>query len=423
VTVPRVQPGIYRAPLTLETAGEYHGKVVIGAPSPGTIDGWSIVAHPDEETASKSATEPDDTSTIELLKEQQWGVPFATAFARADVIVGSTIIAGKVTAPPGALGQVGAPVAGRLIAPRKGMPRPGQTVKKGQALASLAPAPAAPEAAARARLAVVEARARAGRASAALERAQRLVKDDALPKRDLEEAEREATVADEAVKAAERAEALFSGVSRGGRAGAWRLTAPIDGVLTKVSAVPGAAVSPGDVLFEVLDSKELWLTAKVPEQDAARLRVDRDAAYQVAGLDEWRPIVVSGESPTAALISVGSTVDPVSRTVDVIYSLQVPDPTLRVGGLVRISVPTGADFEGVVVPLSAIVEDEGRQVVYVQVDGEHFVERVVRTSVRTGDRIGIARGVDAGERIVTRGAHLVRLADRAKSSGAHGHIH
>jgi multidrug efflux pump subunit AcrA (membrane-fusion protein) len=120
---------------------------------------------------------------------------------------------------------------------------------------------------------------------------------------------------------------------------------------------------------------------------------------------------------------MGRTVDPVSRTVDVIYALKAPNAALRVGGLVRVSVPAGDEFSGVVIPRSGLIDQDGRMVVYVQVDGEHFQERLVRTGPQAGNRVAIVDGLRPGERIVTRGAHLVRLAGRATSEQPHGHIH
>jgi RND family efflux transporter MFP subunit len=182
-------------------------------------------------------------------------------------------------------------------------------------------------------------------------------------------------------------------------------------------------VAPGEVLFRIVNARELWIRARVPEQDAARLRQDRDAHFQIAGLDTWQTIQVTGGAPGASLVTVGRTVDRRSRTVDVIYALAEPSEELRVGGLVRVSLPTGGDFSGVVVPRSAIIDDQGRSVVYVQIDGEHFEERMVRLGPRAGDRVAVTRGLAAGERVVTRGAHLVRLAAKAGTGDPHGHIH
>ena len=71
----------------------------------------------------------------------------------------------------------------------------------------------------------------------------------------------------------------------------------------------------------------------------------------------------------------------------------------------------------------ALLEQEGRDIVYVQVDGEHFVETGVTVGVRAGSKVGIKTGLGLNERVVVRGAHLIRLADGASSGQAHGHIH
>jgi RND family efflux transporter MFP subunit len=250
-----------------------------------------------------------------------------------------------------------------------------------------------------------------------------LFADRAVSERELEDARRELQLAQETVQAGRRAAELFSGASAGQGAGSWRLIAPIAGTLVSVDATPGASVAAGQRLFRIVDTRELWLRARVPEQDAARLRTTHDARYRIAGLDDWRTIDVTGDDASAHLINVARTVDTLSRTVEVIYALHTPDPALRVGGLVRVSLPAGEDFTGVVVPRGALLDHEGRDVVYVQLDGEHFEQRVVRKGPLAGERAGLLQGVEAGERVVSRGAHLVRLADRPRGGESHGHIH
>jgi len=296
-------------------------------------------------------------------------------------------------------------------------------VNKGQLLASLAPTPGSPEQASQARLTLAESQARLSKAQLALQRATRLFADQAISKRAVEDAEREATLAEDALKAAQQAAAMYSGARSGRPSASWRLVAPMQGTVVSVNATAGATVSPGQHLFTLLDAEELWLKARVPEADAARLELDRDASFSLPGQDDWLPIVITGEAATGTVVSVGRTVDPVSRTVDVIYSLKEPDNRLRVGGLVRIQLPVGQLHQGIVVPQSALLDQQGRYLVYVQVDGEHFEERTVSPGPRAGGRVAILEGLRGGERIVTTGAHLVRLADASKNAQPHGHIH
>jgi multidrug efflux pump subunit AcrA (membrane-fusion protein) len=76
-----------------------------------------------------------------------------------------------------------------------------------------------------------------------------------------------------------------------------------------------------------------------------------------------------------------------------------------------------------VVPAAAIVDDAGRPIVFVQREGETFERRAVTVGARSGDLVQILEGVTAGERIVTTGAYLVRLASLSTSVPAHGHVH
>lgn len=436
----QVRGGIYSFSVTPPKPGVYIGRVVVnaagagagggggdGGGAAGAIDGLELTVFPDAAKAASAAPREDDEGLIEFLKEQQWGVPFGTAFVAEGVVVPSIRVAGRVGTPPGGSAEVSAPVTGRIVAPKGGLPNPGAWVKRGQLLALLMPAPSSPEEGARAGLAVAEAMARASAAKAALESAERLIKDEAISQRALEDAQREAGVAREAVTAAKQAQALHTSARTSSGVGGWRLTAPISGTLAAVDAKPGATVSPSDVLFRIVDTKELWISAKVPEQDAARMRTDRDASFRIAGLNEWQPIAIGGDEATASVIAVGRTVDPVSRTVDVVYSLGTDSgerfPKLRVGGLVDVVLPAGQDWVGPVVPRAALIDQDGRSVVYIQETGEHFSERLVQTGARAGDQIAIEGGLRPGERIVVKGANLVRLAERAKAGGGHGHIH
>lgn len=421
------RPGIFEIEFVAPAAGSYKGKIQVKtAEFEEALADFEMTVFASVDEAKKSGTEAREepgAPSISFLKEQQWKIPFATAFAAEDVAAPSIEVSGEVSTPPSGQADVGAAIAGRLVAPGGGFPRPGQNVKRGELLATIAPAPAAPEDGARAELAVVEAEARKQAAEAAVERVQRLISDQAISQREVDEAQRELGVAEEAVKAAKRVLGVFSGSASGSGAGSYRVTSPIAGVVVEVSATEGKSVKGGDQLFRVVDLNQLWLIARVPEQQAALIRENQDPAYKLPGLDEWLPLDVTGDDAVASVINVGRTVDRRSRTVELIYGLGKPDERLRVGAMLRIAVPAGEPWDGVVIPRSAVLTDEGRSVVYVQRDGETFEERSVRLGPISGSRAGVENGLAAGERVVTIGANIVRLSARASSAPAHGHVH
>jgi len=76
-----------------------------------------------------------------------------------------------------------------------------------------------------------------------------------------------------------------------------------------------------------------------------------------------------------------------------------------------------------VVPESAIVDDGGRPVIFIQQAGESFLRRPVKLGIREGGLVQVLEGASPGERVVTRGAHLVRLSAMCSQVPAHGHVH
>jgi len=59
----------------------------------------------------------------------------------------------------------------------------------------------------------------------------------------------------------------------------------------------------------------------------------------------------------------------------------------------------------------------------VMLGGESFERRVLRLGIRDGDYVQVKSGLEPGERIVTRGAYLVRLAAASPAEAGHGHAH
>ncbi|MFN7142023.1 MAG: efflux RND transporter periplasmic adaptor subunit, partial [Limisphaerales bacterium] len=75
------------------------------------------------------------------------------------------------------------------------------------------------------------------------------------------------------------------------------------------------------------------------------------------------------------------------------------------------------------IPESAIVEEEGRPIAFVQLSGETFEKRDLTLGIRGGGRVQVLEGIEEGERVVSRGAYAIRLASVSNVIPAHGHAH
>jgi multidrug efflux pump subunit AcrA (membrane-fusion protein) len=99
------------------------------------------------------------------------------------------------------------------------------------------------------------------------------------------------------------------------------------------------------------------------------------------------------------------------------------DGRWRVGQTLTLQVETTRAEEALAVPDSAIVEDAGEPVAYVQLAGETFERRALTLGIRDGDWVQVLAGLKSGDRIVTRGAFAVRLAAVSSTIPSHSHAH
>jgi len=95
---------------------------------------------------------------------------------------------------------------------------------------------------------------------------------------------------------------------------------------------------------------------------------------------------------------------------------------LTLGTVLNAQVLLSETREGIVVPASALVDDGGVSVVYLQLSGESFARQEVEILERQGERVLVA-GLTPGQRLVTRGGESIRRSSLMAGGGAHGHIH
>ncbi len=124
-----------------------------------------------------------------------------------------------------------------------------------------------------------------------------------------------------------------------------------------------------------------------------------------------------------ALVSTGRIVEPETRTVPIRYEVTNPDGLFRAGMFVDVSLETGSVVDAVAVPTDSIVMDGGLPVAFVLVHGEAFQKRVLELGLRDGSFAEVLSGIEQGERVVTDGAYLVKLAAVSPASFGHGHTH
>jgi RND family efflux transporter MFP subunit len=415
VVVAPAVPGIFKPVVTPKFAGERELTLLVETAA-GTLthELGPVKVFADAKAAQAVHHEHGDEG-IPFSKEQQWKIDFATSEAVKGLVRSSVLATGTIKATPDGAALLAAPTAGLLRA-ADSFPRVGQPVKKGQVLAYLSPRLGGDTDQATLQAAAGKARIALEQARRERERMESLFRDEAVAEKRLLEARAGEAMAGAEQHAAERRLAQLGGGD--GKSGGIALRAPIDGVIADVSAAAGAFVADGAPLIHIANTGQLWLDVRVPESEIGRLQTPSGASFTVDGFDRSFAIE-SGKN--GKLIAIGGVVDATTRTVPLIFEFTNLERALRLGMSARVRIYSGAGQEAVLVPASAVQDESGSQVIYVQTGGESFERRLVQSGARDGERIAIVAGIEPGERVVSKGAYLIRLS--TSKAGAAGHAH
>lgn len=396
-------PGIYGPEPTFRRAGAHDLLIVIQSPQiRDTIRVPGLRVY-----ESAAATPPPDAAAdggIPFLKEQQWKTSgFVTAFPR-HVTVSSTISApGEILPAAGRHARVSAPVSGLIeLHDVDASLAPGVRVRRGQRLAVMTAAMGEGGSA------LAAARREAREAEDEYARATRLFAAEAIPARRLHEAEMRLAAARETL-------AGVGGSAVADSAGRLEIRAPLSGIVVEHRLVPGSRVEAGEHLLTIVDPSVVWLSVRVPAGQAASVRRTRGAWFSQPG--------DGSRYHSSRVLSVGAVLDPVTRTIPVLYEVANASGTITIGSLVQAEVETGERVTGIGIPVSAILEEDGRPLAYVQVSGERFERRDLVLGGRDGTYALVRSGLSESDRVVTGAAVQVRLASMSTAVPAHGHEH
>ena len=242
------------------------------------------------------------------------------------------------------------------------------------------------------------------------ELAKDLYSNKALPLKDLKQAENELVKARaEFRRAKERllslrvpAEELNKPLDKQQITSRFEMKSPLTGIVVERVVTPGQSVG-GDanqVLFTVADLDMLQVVADVYERDLALVKEGQFAKVKVEAYPEV-------DFP-ATVASVGDVVDPASRTIKLRAWVNNQDHRLKPEMFARLHIQVGDATKILVVPKEAVLESDGKQFVFVVEESNRYVRHEVKVSNFTPDQMRVLEGLTPGQRIVTKGAVLIK---------------
>ena len=201
------------------------------------------------------------------------------------------------------------------------------------------------------------------------------------------------------------------------------LKSPIGGLVVESHTRIGEPVEPDKELLDISDLTEVYAIARVPENQAAKLKPGSKAHIRVSALGD-QPL--DGE-----MIRFGTSADRESGTIDAIFKVANPGLRMRPDMRAEFSIVLNKRANVLGVPRAALQGDASKRFVYVK----HFdlPNAFIKTPVQVGEMndrfVEIVSGILPADEVVTKGAYSLSFAGGGSVSlkealdAAHGHEH
>jgi len=180
------------------------------------------------------------------------------------------------------------------------------------------------------------------------------------------------------------------------------IPSPLDGYVTKQSAVLGQSITPETELMEVGDSSEVLVRGVMYETpDVTKVQVGQNVSVNSS---------LIGNTPLQGKVQrMDGAYDRGSRTLNVYALVENPDRRLLANMQVVLSIEVSEPADILTVPVKAILGESGEQFLFVR-NGDEFERRSVKLGAKFGTEREVLEGVFPDEDVVTVGNYQLQFA-------------
>jgi len=247
------------------------------------------------------------------------------------------------------------------------------------------------------------------RTKAEYERKQELVKDNIVSQSDLLKAKTDYS----------KAEAIYNNLHNNFATGKQIINSPINGFVISVLVRNGDYVETGQPVLIVSQNRNLLLKAELQPKFYDVLSKITSANIRLMNNNQMYTLEALG----GRIISYGKSTDISNPLIPVLFQINNKAGFLP-GSFVELFIKTQTDAQAITVPNEAIIEEMGNYFAYVQLTPELFEKRLIKKGATDGIRTKIMEGIAEGERVVSKGAIMIKLSQASGALDTHsGHVH
>jgi cobalt-zinc-cadmium efflux system membrane fusion protein len=190
----------------------------------------------------------------------------------------------------------------------------------------------------------------------------------------------------------------------------YSVTSPIAGVVLARDGTVGGIAAEGTPLFEVADLSQLWVDLHI---------FGSDAGHIVPGAPVTVTRLSDGVTAQTTLERVLPGTATASQSTVARAVLANDDGLWRPGSAVKARITVEQQPAALVVPLAALQQMEGRDVVFVR-SGERYTAHPVQLGKRDAREVEVLGGLAADDEVVVGQSYLIK-ADIEKAGASHEH--
>jgi len=173
------------------------------------------------------------------------------------------------------------------------------------------------------------------------------------------------------------------------------VTAPIDGIVTARNMIVGQNIDPTVNLVKLVNLDQVFVEAQVYEKDIEGVAPGDSVRVTVSG--------VPNRAFTGKVQWVSSEINPDTRTATVRTVLANPGWILRPGMYANVTIGSRRGVRAIAVPVEAVMEQDDKEIVFVQVGPGEFVERAITVGEPMSGKVPVESGLSPGDQVVVDG--------------------
>ncbi|MDB5962398.1 MAG: efflux transporter periplasmic adaptor subunit [Massilia sp.] len=189
------------------------------------------------------------------------------------------------------------------------------------------------------------------------------------------------------------------------------IKAPLSGVVSKRHVQAGEKLAPDMPVATIVNLRQLNLEAQVPASEVPRVKIGQEVRFKVDGFAQ-RDFI-------GKVARISPTTEAGSRSMVVYISVDNSDGALRGGMFAKGVITTEKSAAAPLVPLAAVRELKGEQVVYTIVDGKVATQPVTLGLRNDDDGVAeVKSGLQEGATVITARLDAVKPGQKVRIGAA-----